>query len=122
MFTIVCLNGAQFTENAVATTKRLRVHADRLASIIYDKKFKSLEIVQATLIWLPWLQTSEENGESDRSWRQTTHALEMALELGINRSLLSPSEAPTNQVCFITCFCPVHCILIHFHLVSNEVC
>ncbi|KAK1927058.1 hypothetical protein DB88DRAFT_9665 [Papiliotrema laurentii] len=82
LLTAICAHGASMTVGAEEATKRLRIHAQRLSELISRRRFASVEIVQAFLIWISWLPSSHPFQE-EKLWHETKFAINMAVELEI---------------------------------------
>lgn len=80
LFTVILANGADYTPASLETAKRLKKHAERLSKSVIRSGFQSVEIVQAMLLWLPWLYSDDEHG----LWRRTVSAVNLAMELGLD--------------------------------------
>ncbi|GFZ43058.1 hypothetical protein JCM24511_00776 [Saitozyma sp. JCM 24511] len=103
LFTAICAHGASLMSGAEQATKRLRYHAQKLSDEISRRGFASVEVVQAFLVWVSWLPSSEPFQE-ERLWHETKFAINMAVELGLSEPSPSNFDVVSPHASFLACF------------------
>ncbi|KAI5481613.1 hypothetical protein MNV49_002839 [Pseudohyphozyma bogoriensis] len=86
LFSAILFNGAQFTPEAGPVTRRLQLHTERLARLVVERRWKSLEIGQGFLVWMPWIPPGNKVTD-DTSWFYTSYNFTMATELGLDKPI-----------------------------------
>lgn len=83
------------------------MHADRLAKVVVARRYRSLEIGQAFLVRLPWMEPGRRQAD-DSTWFYTSYALTISVELGLDRTF-SASWSPEKLVNFFLRLWAVTC-------------
>ncbi|CAG8077248.1 unnamed protein product [Penicillium olsonii] len=91
LFTSVMASAALFLPSAAALSKRLSRHCKWLAKRIITNRHKSVEIVLAFMVNVPWMSPGESLGDDD-TCAYIAMALTVALDLSLNK-IVSPSSS-----------------------------
>ncbi|KAB8217558.1 hypothetical protein BDV33DRAFT_193493 [Aspergillus novoparasiticus] len=96
LFTSIMAAAALFLPSAAALSKRLSRHCKSLAQIVITKRFRSVEIVLAFMVNVPWMAHGNYLGDDD-TCSYIAMALAIALDLSLNKIVL-PSTSFDNGV------------------------
>ncbi|CAG7930970.1 unnamed protein product [Penicillium olsonii] len=91
LFTSVMASATLFLPSAAALSKRLSRHCKWLAKRIITNRHKSVEIVLAFMVNVPWMSPGESLGDDD-TCAYIAMALTVALDLSLNK-IVSPSSS-----------------------------
>ncbi|KAK0246947.1 hypothetical protein LTS09_017914 [Friedmanniomyces endolithicus] len=89
LFTSILAAAALFLPDASALSKRLFSHRDNVRGHVLAKRSRSVEIVLAFMVNIPWRAPSD-CWSNDETCGFLSNALSMALDLGVNK-IVSPS-------------------------------
>ncbi|KAH8203002.1 hypothetical protein TruAng_002836 [Truncatella angustata] len=93
LLTSIAAASALFSPSLESLYKRLSNHRQKLASIIMSKRYKSVEIVLAFMVNIPWVSAGEHWADDETStW--LSMALTIALDLSLNKIILPASFEP----------------------------
>ncbi|GAB1206832.1 hypothetical protein APSETT445_005534 [Aspergillus pseudonomiae] len=96
LFTSIMAAAALFLPSAAALSKRLSRHCKSLAQMVIAKRFRSVEIVLAFMVNVPWMAHGNYLGDDD-TCSYIAMALAIALDLSLNKIVL-PSTSFDNGV------------------------
>ncbi|KAE8336875.1 hypothetical protein BDV24DRAFT_154791 [Aspergillus arachidicola] len=96
LFTSIMAAAALFLPSAAALSKRLSRHCKSLAQMVITKRFRSVEIVLAFMVNVPWMAHGNYLGDDD-TCSYIAMALAIALDLSLNKIVL-PSTSFDNGV------------------------
>lgn len=96
LFTSIMAAAALFLPSAAALSKRLSRHCKSLAQMVITKRFRSVEIVLAFMVNVPWMAHGDYLGDDD-TCSYIAMALAIALDLSLNKIVL-PSTSFDNGV------------------------
>ncbi|KAI0394161.1 hypothetical protein F5Y17DRAFT_429118 [Xylariaceae sp. FL0594] len=97
LFTSICAASALFQPSLEALHKRLSAHQQYLADLVITKRCKSVEIVLAFMVSIPWLPAGEHWADDETS-TYISMALSIALDLYLNKLILpSAPETPFSR-------------------------
>ncbi|KAE8377699.1 Zn(II)2Cys6 transcription factor [Aspergillus bertholletiae] len=96
LFTSIMAASALFLPSAAALSKRLSRHCKLLAQMVITKRFRSVEIVLAFMVNVPWMAHGNYLGDDD-TCSYIAMALAVALDLSLNKIVL-PSTSFDNGV------------------------
>lgn len=96
LFTSIMAAAALFLPSAAALSKRLSRHCKSLAQMVTTKRFRSVEIVLAFMVNVPWMAHGNYLGDDD-TCSYIAMALAIALDLSLNKIVL-PSTSFDNGV------------------------
>ncbi|KAI1362030.1 hypothetical protein F5Y08DRAFT_330384 [Xylaria arbuscula] len=97
LFTSIAAASALFSPNLEALHKRLSRHRQKLADIVMTKRYKSVEIVLAFMVNIPWIPAGEHWADDETSTYMSM-ALSVAVDLYLNKIILPSSpEAPFSR-------------------------
>ncbi|KAE8362492.1 hypothetical protein BDV27DRAFT_166188 [Aspergillus caelatus] len=96
LFTSIMAAAALFVPSAAALSKRLSRHCKSLAQMVTTKRFRSVEIVLAFMVNVPWMAHGNYLGDDD-TCSYIAMALAIALDLSLNKIVL-PSTSFDNGV------------------------
>jgi hypothetical protein len=89
---------ALFTNAAAALSTRLSIHCRKLAHIVIESRFKSVEIVLAFMITIPWLPPGD-HWADDETCPYLAVALTMAMDISLEKTILpSPLIADNSRL------------------------
>ena len=91
LYTSVLAASAKFLPDTAALAKRLSAHRDHLAVIVATQRYRSLEIVLAFLVNIPWMDPAQ-HWADDETCSYLMSALKIALDLHLNK-IVVPSAA-----------------------------
>ena len=89
LFTSVLTVSTLFIPSAGTLSKRLRLHCRKLADIIINKRMRSVEIVLAFIVNVPWL-TPGTHWADDDTWMYLSAASAIALDIFLDKIILHP--------------------------------
>ncbi|EMR72893.1 putative zn 2cys6 transcription factor protein [Eutypa lata UCREL1] len=93
LFTSIAAASALFSPSLEALYKRLSNHRQKLASLIVANRYKSIEIVLAFMVNVPWISAGEHWADDETS-TYISMALMIALDLSLNKIILPYSDEP----------------------------
>ncbi|KAI0399359.1 hypothetical protein F4802DRAFT_590049 [Xylaria palmicola] len=94
LFTSITAASALFSPSLEALHKRLSRHRQKLADLVMVKRYKSVEIVLAFMVNIPWIPAGEHWADDETS-TYISMASSMALDLYLNKIILPSSpDAP----------------------------
>jgi hypothetical protein len=97
LFTSITAASALFSPSLEALHKRLSRHRQKLADLVMTKRFKSVEIVLAFMVNIPWIPAGEHWADDETSTYMSM-ALGIALDLYLNKIILPTSpDAPFSR-------------------------
>ncbi|KAI3319485.1 hypothetical protein HD806DRAFT_509132 [Xylariaceae sp. AK1471] len=97
LFTSITAASALFSPSLEALHKRLSRHRQKLADLVMTKRFKSVEIVLAFMVNIPWIPAGEHWADDETSTYMSM-ALGIALDLSLNKIILPSSpDAPFSR-------------------------
>lgn len=88
LFTSILAASALFMPSAVAISKRLSNHVRLLANQVVLQRFKSVEIVLAYMVNVPWMFPGE-NSTDDDTATYMSMAMAIAVDLSLHKVLVS---------------------------------
>jgi hypothetical protein len=91
LFTSLLAASALFLPNTAALAKRLLLHRNRLAQQVIEKRHRSVEIVLAFLVNIPWMHPGA-HATDDETGLYISVALSIALDLSLNK-IITPSKS-----------------------------
>ena len=95
LFTSVLAAAAAFHPNTASLAKRLSAHRDRLAQRVLTKGYRSIEIVLAFMVNIPWMSPAKRWAE-DETCTYLSMALTLALDLQLNKIVVPSSTIRPN--------------------------
>lgn len=96
LFTSVLAASATFMPNTAAIAKRLSVHRTYLAQQVIKKRHRSIEIVLAFIVNVPWMSPGK-HWTDDETCSYLSMALTLALDLQLNKIVVpSPTIRPAG--------------------------
>ncbi|KAI1420017.1 hypothetical protein F5Y12DRAFT_165425 [Xylaria sp. FL1777] len=97
LFTSIAAASALFSPSLEALHKRLSRHRQKLADLVMTKRFKSVEIVLAFMVNIPWIPAGEHWADDETSTYMSM-ALSIAVDLYLNKIILPSSpDAPFSR-------------------------
>ncbi|KAI1340234.1 hypothetical protein F5Y15DRAFT_52099 [Xylariaceae sp. FL0016] len=97
LFTSICAASALFSPSMESLYKRLSNHRQKLASLVMTNRYKSVEIVLAFMVNIPWISAGEHWADDETSTYMSM-ALSTALDLSLNKIILPSSvESPFSR-------------------------
>lgn len=97
LLTSVMAASALFMPHAGALSKRLSIHVRTLVTKIIHDKHKSVEIVLAFLVNLPWMPPGKRSTDDETCFYVST-ASQIAIDLGLHKILTSDeARGPTSR-------------------------
>ncbi|KAI0908307.1 hypothetical protein F4823DRAFT_599723 [Ustulina deusta] len=97
LFTSIAAASALFSPSLEALHKRLSRHRQKLADLVMTKRYKSVEIVLAFMVNIPWIPAGEHWADDETSTYMSM-ALSIAVDLYLNKIILPSSpEAPFSR-------------------------
>jgi hypothetical protein len=91
LLTSLLLASARFMPSASALAKRLLIHRKYLVEQVIAKRFRSVEIVLAFMVNIPWMHPLEQAADDDTGVFISI-ALSIALDLSLNK-IITPSQS-----------------------------
>ncbi|KAJ5872031.1 uncharacterized protein N7529_004384 [Penicillium soppii] len=91
LFTSIMAGAALFLSSAAALSKRLSRHCKWLAKRVITNRHRSVEIVLAFMVNVPWMSPGDSLGDDD-TCSYIAMALTVALDLSLNK-IVSPSSS-----------------------------
>ncbi|OAL33407.1 hypothetical protein AYO20_07263 [Fonsecaea nubica] len=96
LFTSILAASALFLPKAEALSKRLSNHRNNLAQTVIFKRHRSVEIVLAFMVNIPWM-TPAKHWADDETCAYLSMALSLALDLSLNKIVVpSPTIRPAG--------------------------
>ncbi|KAI1762668.1 hypothetical protein GGR53DRAFT_406095 [Hypoxylon sp. FL1150] len=95
LLTSIAAASALFSPSMESLYRRLSNHRQKLASLIMAKRYKSVEIVLAFMVNIPWISTGEHWADDETS-TYLSMALTIALDLYLNKVILPSSTEPRS--------------------------
>ncbi|RFU35727.1 hypothetical protein B7463_g577, partial [Scytalidium lignicola] len=89
LFTSVLAVSALYIPSAGTLSKRLRLHCQKLADVVISKRMRSVEIVLAFMVNVPWL-TPGTHWADDETWMYLSAASTIALDISLDKIILHP--------------------------------
>ncbi|KAI1371430.1 hypothetical protein F4677DRAFT_310951 [Hypoxylon crocopeplum] len=105
LLTSIAAASALFSPSMESLYRRLSNHRQKLASLIMAKRYKSVEIVLAFMVNIPWISAGEHWADDETS-TYLSMALTIALDLSLNKIILpSPTEprSPRDSIAISDC-------------------
>ncbi|KAI0532269.1 hypothetical protein GGR58DRAFT_523375 [Xylaria digitata] len=97
LFTSIAAASALFSPSLEALHKRLSRHRQKLADLVVTKRYKSVEIVLAFMVNIPWIPAGEHWADDETSTYMSM-ASSIAVDLYLNKIILPSSpEAPFSR-------------------------
>ncbi|KAI1299544.1 hypothetical protein F5Y03DRAFT_365696 [Xylaria venustula] len=97
LLTSIAAASALFSPSMEALHKRLSIHRQKLADLVMIKRYKSVEIVLAFMVNIPWIPAGEHWADDETSTYMSM-ALSIAVDLYLNKIILPSSpEAPFSR-------------------------
>ncbi|TRX93554.1 hypothetical protein FHL15_005526 [Xylaria flabelliformis] len=97
LFTSIAAASALFSPSLEALHKRLSRHRLKLADLVMTKRYKSVEIVLAFMVNIPWISAGEHWADDETSTYMSM-ALSIAVDLYLNKIILPSSpDAPFSK-------------------------
>ncbi|KAH8163149.1 hypothetical protein CIB48_g5101 [Xylaria polymorpha] len=97
LFTSITAASALFSPSLEALHRRLSRHRQKLADLVMIKRFKSVEIVLAFMVNIPWIPAGEHWADDETS-TYISMALSIAIDLYLNKIILPSSpDAPFSR-------------------------
>ncbi|KAI0467714.1 hypothetical protein F4859DRAFT_506630 [Xylaria cf. heliscus] len=97
LFTSIVAASALFSPSLEALHRRLSRHRQKLADLVMTRRFKSVEIVLAFMVNIPWIPAGEHWADDETS-TYISMALSIALDLYLNKIILPSSpDAPFSK-------------------------
>jgi hypothetical protein len=99
LFTSITAMSALFMPSAGALSRRLSNHCKTLANRVISTRCRSVEIVLAFMINVPWMFPGKHSADDDTCW-YVSMATTISIDLSLHKTLLPldshNAEAPTN--------------------------
>ncbi|KAJ5152796.1 uncharacterized protein N7482_009274 [Penicillium canariense] len=95
LFTSIMSGAALFLPSAAALSKRLSRHCKWLAKRVMTHRYRSVEIVLAFMVNIPWMAPGERLGDDD-TCSYIAMALTVALDLSLNKIVTPSSSLPKD--------------------------
>ncbi|KAI1109107.1 hypothetical protein F5Y14DRAFT_433784 [Nemania sp. NC0429] len=97
LFTSIAAASALFSPSLEALHKRLSRHRQKLADVVMTKRYKSVEIVLAFMVNIPWIPAGDHWADDETS-TYISMALSIAVDLNLNKIILPSSpDAPFSK-------------------------
>ncbi|KAF9884118.1 hypothetical protein FE257_002290 [Aspergillus nanangensis] len=96
LFTSIMAAAALFLPSAVALSKRLSRHCKSLAQRVISQRLRSVEIVLAFMVNVPWMAPGDCLGDDD-TCNYIAMALAVALDLSLNK-IVTPSSSFDSEI------------------------
>lgn len=97
LFTSITAASALFSPSLEALHKRLSRHRQKLADLVMTKRYRSVEIVLAFMVNIPWIPAGE-HWADDATTTYMSMALGIAVDLYLNKIILPSSpDAPFSR-------------------------
>ncbi|KAI0450064.1 hypothetical protein F5B21DRAFT_492431 [Xylaria acuta] len=97
LFTSIAAASALFSPSLEALHRRLSRHRLKLADLVMTKRYKSVEIVLAFMVNIPWIPAGEHWADDETSTYMSM-ALSIAVDLYLNKIILPSSpDAPFSR-------------------------
>ncbi|RHZ63222.1 uncharacterized protein CDV56_106014 [Aspergillus thermomutatus] len=90
LFTSILAAAARFNPSAAALSKRLTRHCTSLAHKVIAQRHRSVEIVLAFMVNIPWMTPGNSSGDDD-TCSYIAMALTVALDLSLNKIVTPPT-------------------------------
>ncbi|OTA63344.1 hypothetical protein K449DRAFT_349924 [Hypoxylon sp. EC38] len=95
LLTSIAAASALFSPSMESLYKRLANHRQKLASLVMAKRYKSVEIILAFMVNIPWISAGEHWADDETS-TYLSMALTIALDLSLNKIILPSSTEPRS--------------------------
>ncbi|KAI0173147.1 hypothetical protein GGR52DRAFT_542099 [Hypoxylon sp. FL1284] len=95
LLTSIAAASALFSPSMESLYTRLSNHRQKLASLVMAKRYKSVEIVLAFMVNIPWISTGDHWADDETS-TYLSMALTIALDLSLNKIILPSSTEPRS--------------------------
>ncbi|KAI0880579.1 uncharacterized protein GGS22DRAFT_174742 [Annulohypoxylon maeteangense] len=95
LLTSIAAASALFSPSMESLYKRLSNHRQKLAGLVMSKRYKSVEIVLAFMVNIPWISAGEHWADDETS-TYLSMALTIALDLSLNKIILPSSTEPRS--------------------------
>ncbi|KAI5856746.1 hypothetical protein GGS23DRAFT_588462 [Durotheca rogersii] len=95
LLTSICAASALFSPSMESLYRRLFNHRQKLANLVTEKRYKSVEIVLAFMVNIPWISAGEHWADDETS-TYLSMALTIALDLSLNKITITPSTEPRS--------------------------
>ncbi|KAI1824038.1 hypothetical protein F4861DRAFT_507552 [Xylaria intraflava] len=98
LFTSIVTASALFSSTLEPLYKRLSRHRQKLADLVMTKRYKSVEIVLAFMVNIPWIPAGQHWADDETS-TYISMALSIAMDLYLNKIILpsSSSDSPFSR-------------------------
>ncbi|CAJ2512558.1 Uu.00g055730.m01.CDS01 [Anthostomella pinea] len=97
LFTSIAAASALFLPSMESMYRRLSNHRKKIAGLVMAKRYKSVEIVLAFMVNIPWISAGEHWADDETSTYMSM-ALSIALDLSLNKIILPSSmESPFSR-------------------------
>ncbi|KAI0007663.1 hypothetical protein F4779DRAFT_628969 [Xylariaceae sp. FL0662B] len=97
LLTSIAAASALFSPSMESLYKRLSNHRQRLASLIMARRYKSVEIVLAFMVNIPWISAGEHWADDETSTYMSM-ALTIALDLSLNKIIIPSHSEPRSPI------------------------
>ncbi|OTB03887.1 hypothetical protein M426DRAFT_321384 [Hypoxylon sp. CI-4A] len=95
LLTSIAAASALFSPSMESLYKRLSNHRQKLANLVMARRYKSVEIVLAFMVNIPWISAGEHWADDETS-TYLSMALTIALDLSLNKIILPSSTEPRS--------------------------
>ncbi|KAI0481956.1 hypothetical protein GGR56DRAFT_684413 [Xylariaceae sp. FL0804] len=92
LLTSICAASALFTPSTEALHRRLSRHRQKLAGLVVARRFRSVEIVLALMVNIPWIPAGEHWADDETSTYMSM-AVGIALDLSLNKVIILPAAS-----------------------------
>ncbi|KAI9686297.1 MAG: hypothetical protein M1820_010671 [Bogoriella megaspora] len=96
LFTSIMASSALFIPSAAALWKRLSKHSKFLANRVMTQRYRSVEIVLAFMVNVPWMQPGEQSADDETCLYLAT-ALTIALDLSLDKVVVDDLHTHARQ-------------------------
>ncbi|KAH8881673.1 hypothetical protein GQ53DRAFT_667295 [Thozetella sp. PMI_491] len=97
LFTSILAASALFMPSASALSRRLSNHCRTLASRIIANRFRSVEIVLAFMVNVPWMFPGKHSADDETCW-YVSMATTMAIDLSLHKIIVAPESSRDGMV------------------------
>ncbi|ORY70454.1 uncharacterized protein BCR38DRAFT_107084 [Pseudomassariella vexata] len=105
LLTSIAAASALFSPSMESLHKRLSIHRQKLASLVMANRYKSVEIILAFMVNIPWISAGEHWADDETS-TYISMALTIALDLSLNKIILPlypDARTPRDSVASSDC-------------------
>lgn len=95
LLTSIAAASALFSPTLEALYKRLSNHRQKLAGLVMTQRYKSIEIILAFMVNIPWISAGEHWADDETS-TYISMALTVALDLSLNKIIVPGFAAETR--------------------------